>query len=194
MALALGGGDTIWMASEYQLWLHTAGSWQPVMRPDDGKGGTITSLLVDSSGALWVGARTGLARMAHGRTHVWRMSEGLPSATVLALARRGRDGVWVGTERGLVAVSGRGSVLPVAMDSGGRARVDAIAMDRTGRHWLAGAYGVRLVSVQRGSPNCAAMRTELRRCRRRRTTWRRRHLPPDQAVDHVLPPQGREPC
>jgi signal transduction histidine kinase/ligand-binding sensor domain-containing protein len=148
-AIAFGGADTIWMASESRLWLHTAGAWQPVTRPGQGTMRDITTILVDSSGGLWVGAHSGLAHVARGSVRVWRMSEGLPSSVVLALAPRGRDGVWAGTEHGLVAVSGDGRVLPVVMDSGGRARVDAIAVDRTGRHWLAGADGVRLVSLKR---------------------------------------------
>ena len=160
-AIAFGGGDTIWMASQSHLWLHTAGAWRNATPGNDEALPNITALLVDSSGGVWIGGSTGLVNMARGNVRVWRKADGLPAGFVHALAPRGRDGVWVGTANGLVAVSGDGAVHPVVMDSGSRARVDAIAVDRTGRHWLAGADGVRLVRLQRGPNGAYSARTLL---------------------------------
>jgi signal transduction histidine kinase/ligand-binding sensor domain-containing protein len=148
-AIGLGGGDTLWLASENQLWRYIAGAWRPLTLPPGVKLSGISALLVDSIGGAWVGAATGLARVTGDTVRIWRMSQGLPSDRVRALAPRGRDGVWVATEHGMVGVSASGAVQPVQMDSGSRARVDAIAVDRTGRHWLAGADGVRLVRLHR---------------------------------------------
>ena len=74
--------------------------------PDDGLNSTVSRLLQDRAGFLWVGTGNGLFRYDGAHFQRFGMEEGLPSASVRGL-KEGPDGsIWVVTGRGLARSHG----------------------------------------------------------------------------------------
>lgn len=64
---------------------------------------SITGVVYDSQGTLWVGTPAGLSKMLHdGRWTAIRGRDGLPVEDITALAVDDRDRLWIGTSRGLI--------------------------------------------------------------------------------------------
>ena len=101
-------------------------------------GGPVQALLGDTQGALWIGTiGAGLACWREGEPSAFMITNGLPSATITALAE-GRDGrVWVGTQAGLV-VWQNGKLTPPqgASEFAGKS-IAALFCDRNGSMWVA---------------------------------------------------------
>lgn len=102
---------------------------------------TVTALLRDSRGYLWVGSLNGLSRFDGERFKVYGLADGLPKLRVYALAE-GRDGaVWVATGGGLVRLDPEHSASrPVFHPAGGpqaegRA-VEHVFVDHAGAAWF----------------------------------------------------------
>ena len=62
---------------------------------------TVTALLKDSRGYLWVGSLNGLSRFDGERFRVYGVEDGLPKARIFALAEAADGAVWVATSGGL---------------------------------------------------------------------------------------------
>ena len=62
---------------------------------------TVTALLKDSRGYLWVGSLNGLSRFDGERFRVYGVEDGLPKARIWALAETEDGAVWVATSGGL---------------------------------------------------------------------------------------------
>ena len=62
---------------------------------------TVTALLKDSRGYLWVGSLNGLSRFDGERFRVYGVEDGLPKARIWALAEAADGAVWVATSGGL---------------------------------------------------------------------------------------------
>ncbi len=114
---------------------------------------TVTALLRDARGYLWVGSLNGLSRFDGERFKVYGLADGLPKLRVLALAE-GRDGtVWVATGGGLVRLDpAQSASRPVFRPAGvpaaaGRA-VESVFVDRAGEVWF--GSGGELFRIERG--------------------------------------------
>jgi len=102
---------------------------------------TVTALLRDSRGYLWIGSLNGLSRFDGERFKVYGVEDGLPKLRVFALAE-GRGGtVWVATGGGLVRLDpAQSASRPVFRPAGirqaaGRA-VEHVFVDRAGEVWF----------------------------------------------------------
>jgi diguanylate cyclase (GGDEF)-like protein len=95
----------------------------------------------DPDGAMWIGTREALHRLAGGKLETFTARDGLPESNVLVTAR-GRDGVvWIGTGRG-VARYRNGRIAAVATPRGFPTSVRVIHEDRRGRLWFGGGEGL----------------------------------------------------
>ncbi|MGE5345525.1 MAG: two-component regulator propeller domain-containing protein [Acidithiobacillales bacterium] len=114
---------------------------------------TVTALLRDARGYLWVGSLNGLSRFDGERFKVYGLADGLPKLRVFALAE-GRDGtLWVATGGGLVRLDpAQSASRPVFRPAGvpaaaGRA-VEQVFVDRAGEVWF--GSGGELFRIDRG--------------------------------------------
>ena len=102
---------------------------------------TVTALLRDSRGYLWVGSLNGLSRFDGERFKVYGLEDGLPKLRVFALAEGPDGSVWVATGGGLVRLDpSRSTSRPVFGPAGipeaaGRA-VEQVFVDRGGAIWF----------------------------------------------------------
>ncbi len=132
---------------------------------------TVTALLRDSRGFLWIGSLNGLSRFDGERFKVYGLTDGLPRLRILGLAE-GRDGaVWVATGGGLVHLDpDQLSTKPVfrpaaAAEASGRA-VEHVFVDRSGSVWFGsggelwrlGPGGAAAAGLARAAPGAAAIR------------------------------------
>jgi signal transduction histidine kinase len=86
---------------------------------------TVTALLKDSRGFLWIGSLNGLSRYDGERFKVYSIEDGLPKPRVTALAETPDGAVWVATTGGLVRLdpagpAGRSVFQPVAAAPAGK--------------------------------------------------------------------------
>ncbi len=114
---------------------------------------TVTALLRDTRGYLWVGSLNGLSRFDGERFKVYGLADGLPKLRIFALAE-GRDGtIWVATGGGLVRLDpAQSATRPVFRPAGaaaaaGRA-VEEVFVDRAGEVWF--GSGGELFRIEQG--------------------------------------------
>jgi diguanylate cyclase (GGDEF)-like protein len=100
---------------------------------------SVTCLLQDRSGYLWVGSDNGLFRYDGDRFLQFGYAEGLPGSEIRDLAESPAGELWVVTESGVVRLKGM-NFEPVK--TGERGRVNAIAIDRLGRVYLESVSGI----------------------------------------------------
>ena len=89
------------------LALPASGERLPVQRHGVSEGlaeETVTALLKDSRGYLWVGSLNGLSRFDGETFRVYGAADGLPKPRIFALAEAADGGVWVATSGGLVRI------------------------------------------------------------------------------------------
>lgn len=104
---------------------------------------TVTSLVQDRDGFLWVGTQDGLYRFDGQRFARFATEEGLPSRVVDSLYL-GRDGtLWVGTDLGLARRAGD-RFAAIAPDQGPAAEILAIGEDGQGRVFVGLKAGLKL--------------------------------------------------
>ena len=109
------------------------------------------SLLVDSRGALWVGAASGLYRVEGERIVSFSTEDGLLANFVTALAQDRDGSIWIGTEGGLNRWrDGRFDAAGFEPLSG--SAVASLLEDREGNLWI-GLRGTGLVRLQEGRPH-----------------------------------------
>ena len=146
------GGD-LWVLTDSAVLVRPAGRkvLEEVGRDKALDRGAATDLLVEDSGRVWLAGedpRGGLClRLADGTWRRWgKAADGTPADTCRAVAPRRAGGVWVATERGVMACDGEtlsslgGSPFPASQSD--RPRV--LLEDRLGRLW-AGTEGGLLV-------------------------------------------------
>ncbi len=101
---------------------------------------TVTALLKDSRGYLWVGSLNGLSRFDGERFRVYGAGDGLPKPRIFAIAEAADGSVWVATSGGLARIGATDpSTRPVFKPAGpanGRP-VELVWADRAGAIWYA---------------------------------------------------------
>ncbi len=112
---------------------------------EDGLAGdTITDIVQDGRGYLWIATTDGVSRFDGGRFTSYGSADGLPHARVHALVE-GRDGTWwIATQGGLARFLpdrpvGRPAFERVALGSASPEPVYSLHEDRAGRLWAGGA-------------------------------------------------------
>lgn len=80
-------------------------------------GAAIHAILLDPSGALWLGTTEGLVLATDGKTRRFTEADGLPDDIVLQLLPGGAEHLWLGTPRGLYRIA-RTELMKRAQGSG----------------------------------------------------------------------------
>ncbi len=110
---------------------------------------TVTALLKDSRGYLWVGSLNGLSRFDGERFRVYGVEDGLPKPRIFALAESADGAVWVATSGGLARIGASDpSTRPVFRAAGPPAGkpVEYVWADHAGAIWY--AAGGELYALQ----------------------------------------------
>jgi len=117
----------------YQFKKYLPDPKSPGAVPDD----YIVSLHTDKRGRLWIGTNVGgIARYnsEHDDFTRYGVKQGLDHATVSSMADDGADGLWLGSDLGLVHLDTRTDKVRVALPA---AEILALLRDRTGALWVA---------------------------------------------------------
>jgi len=112
---------------------------------------TITGLLVDRAGKLWVGTPMGLYRLDPDRpeaSEVYVIHLASNHITALAMDRAGL--IWAGTNRGLVRLSPHNGETFARIEVPGQS-VQALQFDRQGKLWVGTLTGVYQYDAGRGT-------------------------------------------
>src|SRR5205807_1914376 len=102
-ALGSGPGDHVWLATPTGLFSYDQGLPRAVAVPDlptdpiEGVGSL-------QDGSQWVRTRTALMMWNHGHLRTWRTGHELPGTRVQSFLADSRGTLWLGTDRGLVAL------------------------------------------------------------------------------------------
>ncbi len=116
---------------------------------------TVTALLKDSRGYLWVGSLNGLSRFDGERFRVYGVEDGLPKPRIFALAEGPDGAVWVATSGGLARLGASDpSTKPVFKPAGPAAGkpVECVWADPAGRIWYAAAGEIFETGATSGPP------------------------------------------
>lgn len=104
---------------------------------------SITTLVQDSAGFLWVGTEGGAYQFDGTTFRLWSLDEGLPAAWVRAFAPEPEGRLWIGTRAGLCLLDRDGRIHRLAPDQAlAKARIHALLEDRGGRLWVAAESGL----------------------------------------------------
>jgi len=108
MSLSSSGSLLVWaLQREAAAIMLRNGRFETVAAPSDFSRSPVLALAQTEDGDIWVGTRdAGLFRISGGRTI--QITSGLPDMKVNALAKAGRNQLWVGTDRGVVRWDGAG--------------------------------------------------------------------------------------
>lgn len=111
--------------------------------------GAATCILQDRAGVLWIGDRRGgVARMEDGQLTFLKLSEGSTQRAVCVLFEDSTGRLWAGTRDGSLFVRDGNSF--EAFGSGPPlSKINGMAEDAAGRLWLAGAYGLAILTDQK---------------------------------------------
>jgi ligand-binding sensor domain-containing protein len=132
---------TLWIGSSAGLAHVRAGKLTILSVQDGFPIDRVRSLYEDPAGRLWFGLPYGLARLADGSLEVRSVKDGFPG-TPLAIDGDGQGGLWVGTGRGLVHVSGRETRLYGESEGLTTTLARVILHDRRGSVWVGTGNGL----------------------------------------------------
>ena len=132
-------------AKDGRIWRITGTSAEPfpIQFPHTGAAPTITTLLTDRTGAIWMGTQEHglLHRHLNGRVDAYTRLDGLSGNTVTSLFQDREGSVWVATNSGLDRFrSLSASTFSVAQGVSGR--VASVLVDRDQSVWASSALGV----------------------------------------------------
>ncbi len=102
-SLSLGRDGTLFVPTDEGMWEFGRGRWHPVGQQQGLMAGSISSVLQDREGSIWIGLwGSGLARWI-GRNHWegWTRADGLSGEHVWNITRDLQGSLWVATETGL---------------------------------------------------------------------------------------------
>ena len=135
-ALAIGSAGTLWIGTTQGLSCLHQGRFVEFPGGKRIAGLSIRAMATQPDGALWIGSDQGLFRAANGKLEQWTKRDGLPDATVTALAAVPESGgdLWVGTMGGLAFVhNGRLTIPQVHLPW---KEIDGVLRDRDGALWI----------------------------------------------------------
>src|SRR5215204_2825452 len=101
---------------------------------------SVVQITQTDDGLMWFATEDGLYSYDGARFHRFDSRDGLPSNWIYAL-QPVRDGLWVGTDRGLVRLD-RGRVISAGGAAIGSEAVNAMAAGPDGRLWVATDIGL----------------------------------------------------
>ncbi|HEY0971402.1 MAG TPA: two-component regulator propeller domain-containing protein [Gemmatimonadales bacterium] len=108
---------TLWMAAENGLFRLEGERMRPVQLEPDATN-KVEALFQDAEGNVWAGSRQGgLFRVREASFTVLDARDGLPHPFAFAIHGDGANGVWIGTQEGIVHQPVRGSALGAARHS-----------------------------------------------------------------------------
>ena len=104
-ALAQTSDGYLWLGTDNGLARFDGIRFVPFGLPEAIKSSSVTTLLQDHRGALWVGTSdAGLSCWQNGRFTTFTTQDGLPANSITALAEDVPGRLWVGTDAGLVTM------------------------------------------------------------------------------------------
>ncbi len=140
-ALARGGENEIWAATQKGLAAIRGGAIRRIAIPGAGETEPFLSLLRDRNGVMWTGSESGLlARVGKGPVRTWGAAEGIPAAAIRAIAETGDGSIWIATESGLARLEGETVRVYTTDDGLPSDVVRALTVDQHGTLWV-GTYG-----------------------------------------------------
>jgi diguanylate cyclase (GGDEF)-like protein/PAS domain S-box-containing protein len=123
---------------------------------------TVTALLEDARGYLWIGTQGGLHRYDGETMRLWRADDGLPESFVTALALGAEDRLWIGGSAATLACldlrTGRIEPLPpklATLDEQGPGPVVALHEDERADLWI--ALPDRILRFERGTQELSTL-------------------------------------
>ncbi len=153
--LALDRQGVLMVSTDQGLARWIGGRWELIGTAQGLESDTVTSVLQDREGSIWIGLwGAGLARWPGSREWTnWTTADGLTNNIVWAVRRDPSGALWVGTDRGLVRFdSAYRARTWFAKDGLGGDKVKALAISSDGAVW-AGCLpgGVSRIDPQSGS-------------------------------------------
>jgi ligand-binding sensor domain-containing protein len=97
----------IWLGTDQGLYRLDQQSFSQVEigLPENADDRTVMAILFDRAGSTWIGATSGLYRLANGSARRYAANDGLPSNDVRALLEDREGSLWVGTTQGLLRLN-----------------------------------------------------------------------------------------
>jgi ligand-binding sensor domain-containing protein len=111
----------------------------------EGMGGYTAAVLEDRAGAIWLGTRKGVGRLANGRADLYDETNGLAKSSVYALLEDAQGHLWVGTSAGVYRSEGAACALEgachprfsaVEVPGLGHPYTRVLYQDRAGGVWI----------------------------------------------------------
>jgi signal transduction histidine kinase len=146
-ALAVGAGDTLWMAAPRTLVrAQGAAPIQASLHAEGWPTGRVSGLIEDRHGNVWIAGASGLTRFRDGRFHTFTEADGLPDGDVTAVFEDREGALWVGTRGGgLAQFTDRTLDTHAVPAELRREMITSLSEDGAGAVWLATRAGaVRL--------------------------------------------------
>ena len=153
-ALGTYGAQAVLEDRSGMVWAGTAGggvarydriAWSSMTNASTGGGlasDLVTSLMQDSTGALWFGTSAGASRYDGATWRTFTMADGLAGNNVGALARDSSGAVWIGTTAGLSRFDGTAWTSYTTASGLPANRVRSLLVDRAGTLWCGTTVGV----------------------------------------------------
>lgn len=127
------------------------GALKPLLAPGiDGSSLSVTALLTDRQGSLWIGTEAeGIYRIHGGKVDRFRSSDGLSGDFVTGFYEDNEGNVWVGTNRGLDCFRDLRVTSVPGLRGLGTDEVDAVLATQDGTIWAGGSGA--LASIRNGT-------------------------------------------
>jgi signal transduction histidine kinase/CheY-like chemotaxis protein/ligand-binding sensor domain-containing protein len=141
-ALLVGRDGTLWIGTQAAgLLSMKSGVFHVYARSSGLASNTVTSLLEDQQGNLWVGTNRGLSLLHKSKFMTYTVHQGLSDNWIESICEDHRGTLWVGTVHGLSRMDhGRWTIVGAAKDLR-QIKVNAIAEDASGL-WLGTELGL----------------------------------------------------
>jgi signal transduction histidine kinase/ligand-binding sensor domain-containing protein len=144
LALAPAGeAGGLWVGRESGGLTHIGSGAARGYTARDGLGSnTVTAVLQDRHGTVWVGTDNGVNRISDRRITTYGQRDGLPGSTVRCLLQDRRGAVWIGMTGGLAKIEGD-SIVSYTVKSGlGGREVFSLLEDTSGTIWAGLSTGL----------------------------------------------------
>jgi signal transduction histidine kinase/ligand-binding sensor domain-containing protein len=141
-AMLHGRGDTLWLGTSGGL-THGQGRVFTHHRATED---LVQALCLDRDGVLWMGTPHGLLRLQDGATRSYGTADGLPHASVFAIAQDRDGSLWIGTGAGLARFRDGRFATITTQEGLPDNDVRSLLEDRDGNLWVGTADGLSSLS------------------------------------------------